>query len=162
LTTSILGPNGLPYADLSGDRAFKTFTKGDIVASLQWIDLQRHDPEYDEDGPVPCMVLHHAHRQMEVGCYVIPQAKAYKYIRTDGMGPTIHFANAVSLAVLELGFARTDKSAITRMIDIIVEHLPDLFAMPGQQPDALEVKRHVHGIEATMKVNGKAVRQEVL
>lgn len=161
MTSSILGPNGLPFADLSGDRSFKTFTKGDIVASLQWIDLQRHNPDYDEDGPVPCMVLHHAHRKVEVGCYVIPQAKAHKYIGSDGR-PTIYFADARAKALLELGFEPNDKHAITRLADLLYECLPELFAMPGQQPEALDMKRQTYGIEATMRINGKAVHQEVL
>lgn len=160
---AILGPKGLPVVDLGGSRALKQFTKGDITCSLQWIDLQAYNPDYDEEGAVPCMCLFHAHRRaIETSAYVIPQSAAFRFVRSDGQGPTVFFANAVALATLEMGFGPTDKSAQHRTIDMILEYLPDLFAMSGQQPDDLNVARALMGIEATVKVNGKTVKQEVI
>ncbi len=160
---SILGPTGLPIVDLGGSRAWRQFTKGDITCSLQWIDLQAFNPDYEEEGPVPCMCLFHAHRRsIETSTYVIPQSAAYKFIRTDGQGPTIYFNNAVALAVIEMGFGPNDKSAMYRVIDLIRDHLPDLFAMSGQQPAELDIKPQIMGIEATVKVNGKTVKQELI
>jgi len=158
---SILGPSGLPLVDLSGERAWKQFTKGDLVASMQWIDLQASNPGYDEEGPVPCMAIYHAHRRIDKTAYVIPQRAAFKYIGSDGK-PTILFHNAVALAVLEMGFGPTDRAAQRRMLDIFYECLPELFRMPRDQPDALEVARQIMGVEVTAKVNGKTMHQDVL
>lgn len=160
---AILGAKGLPLVDLGGERALKQVTRGDVTMSLQWIDLQASNPAYDEEGAVPCMCLFHAHRRaIETSAYVIPQSAAFNFIRTDGEGPTIYFANAVALATLEMGFGPNDKSAQHRVIDIIRDHLPDLFKMSGEQPSDLNVARALMGIEATVKVNGKTVKQEVI
>lgn len=160
---TILGPRGLPLVDLGGTRAWRQFTLGDITCSLQWVDLQQWNPEYDEEGPVPCMCLYHSHRRaLGTSAYVIPQSKAFRFIRSDGMGPTIWFHNAVALAQLELGFGPNDKSAQHRIIDIIKDHITDLFDMPSQQPAELELKPQIMGIEATVKVNGKTVKQELI
>lgn len=130
--------------------------------SLQWIDLQASNPDYDEEGAVPCMCLFHAHRRsIETSAYIIPQSAAFKFIRSDGLGPTILFHNAVALAVLEMGFSPTDTSAKHRTIDLIRDHITDLFAMSGEQPADLNVARQLLGIEATVKVNGKVIKQEV-
>lgn len=159
---ALLGPSGLPYVDLGGERALKQVTKGDVTMSLQWIDLHASNPDYDEEGPVPCMALFHAHRRtLETSAYVIPQTAAFKFVRSDGQGPTAYFANAVALATLEMGFGPNDKSAQHRVIDLIRDHLPDLFAMSGEQPADLTVARALMGIEATVKVNGKVIKQEV-
>jgi hypothetical protein len=158
---TILGPGGLPFVDMSGDRAWLQRTTGDIVSSFQWIDLHARNPEYEIDGPVPCLCLFHAHRHVENGCYVIPQSAAYKYAKSDGSGPTMLFFNAVALATLELGFDKNDKAAMKRVMDVVLEGVADLIKMPGQQPDDLEVKRRIEGIEATVKVNGKIVHQEL-
>ena len=159
---SILGPSGLPLVELSGERAWKQFTKGDVVVSLQWIDLKASNPDYDEEGAVPCMCLFHAHRRaLGTSAYVIPQSAAFRYIGGDGK-PTFWFRNAVAMAVLEMGFGPNDKAAITRVLDCLYEYLPELFAMSTHQPEALDVKRQVEGIEATFKVNGKTQHQELL
>lgn len=156
---TILGPSGLPFVDLSGDRSWRQYTKGDIVVSFQWIDLKASNPEYDEEGPVPCMVLHHAYRRMDTSAYVIPQTAAFKYIGANG-SPTMWFYNAVALAALEMGFDKNDKAAMTRTLDCVYEYLPELFKMSAQQPDALEVKKATQGIQLSVKVNGDTIHQQ--
>lgn len=92
---SLLGPSGTPYVDLSGARAWREFKKGDMVCSLQWLDLQAHDPNFPEDGPIPCMVLHHAFRRLEVGAHVIPQRYAYLYGAREESPPSTSSAASV-------------------------------------------------------------------
>lgn len=161
LAPTILGQSGLPLVDLSGERAWKQANKGDITMSLQWIDIQLTQPDYDEEGPVPCMVLFHSHRRMETGAYVIPMSKAHNYIGTDGR-PTLWFHKAIAGAVLEIGFEPSDRSAINRVHDLIYENLVDLFKMPTMQPDDLHVAKAVQGIEMAIRVNGKTIHQEVV
>ena len=158
---SLLGPAGTPYVNLGGERAWRQYTKGDMVCSLQWIDLQAHDPNFPEDGPIPCMVLFHAFRRVEAGAHVIPQRYAYLYGARDGK-PTPHFFRAVVDACETMGFDRNDKAAQFRCIDLVVEAMPDLILMPSEQPTPLEIKRHRLGIEVTARNGGKTLHSEVL
>lgn len=159
---SVLGPRGLPMVELGGDRAWRTFHKGDVIASLQWIEVQAFDPEFEEEGPVPCMCLFHAHRRMDQGSYVIPQRNAFQYALADGNGVPDAFKACVAMAAVQLGFSPTDTHAIHRVFDIVLEAMPDLIRMPSDQPAVLNVARPVQGIEATAKVNGKTIREELI
>lgn len=158
---SLLGPRGTPLVDLSGARAWRQFTKGDMVCSLQWLDLQAQDPEFPEEGPIPCMVLFHAFRRLETGAHVIPQRYAYLYGARDGK-PTFHFFRAVCDACETIGFDKNDKAAQFRMLDLVTEAMPDLILMPTEQPAALEIKRHRLGIEVTARNAGKTLISEVI
>jgi len=159
--TSLLGPRGTPMVELGGERAWRQYSKGDIVCSLQWLDLRAHDPEFPEEGPVPCMVLFHAFRRMHTGAHVVPQHYAYLYGAREGK-PTPHFFRGVVDACETVGFDRNDKAAQFRMMDLVVEALPDLIAMPGEQPSALEVRRHRLGIEVTARAGGTTLHSEVI
>ncbi|MNY54771.1 hypothetical protein D3C86_1906810 [compost metagenome] len=61
-----------------------------------------------------------------------------------------------------LGFDRNDKAAQHRMMDLVVEAMPDLILMPTEQPTPLEVKRHRMGIEVTARAGGKTLHREVI
>ena len=161
MSASILGPSGTPMVELGGERAWRKFTKGDITASLQWIDVQAQDPDFPDDGPVPCLCLFHSFRRMETGAHVIPQRHAYLYGATSGK-PTPQFFVSVLMACETVGFDRNDKAARHRIMDLVLEALPDLILMPSTQPNALEVKKHALGIEAAVKINGRMAHQESL
>ncbi|QNK66078.1 hypothetical protein [Variovorax sp. PAMC26660] len=158
---SLLGPRGTPMVELGGERAWRQYTKGEIVCSLQWLDLQAQDPAFPEDGPIPCMVLFHAFRRLNTAAHVIPQRYAYLYGAREGK-PTFHFFRGVADACETLGFDRNDKAAQHRMMDLVVEAMPDLIRMPTDQPNALEVQRHRMGIEVTARAGGKTLHSEVI
>lgn len=152
----ILGARGTPLVQIGGDRAWREFTKGDIVASLQWLDRADIDPE----GPHPCLILRPLYRKEDAGVYVIPQRNAYAYATRDG-GPTPHALGAAFKAAIEMGFF-PEQTTVHRILDLIVEVMPDLIRMPSMQPDSLEVKRAVQGIEISASIAGKTVAQEVI
>lgn len=152
----ILGARGTPLVQIGGDRAWKEFTKGDIVASLQWLDR----PDIDPDGPYPCLILRPLYRKEDAGVYVIPQRNAFAYGRSDGK-PTPHAMGAAFKAAIEMGLF-PDQSTVHRILDQIMEVMPDLIRMPSTQPNALEVKRAVRGIEISASIGGKNVAQEVV
>lgn len=152
----ILGARGTPLVQIGGDRAWKEFTKGDIVASLQWLDRADIDP----DGPHPCLILRPLYRKADAGVYVIPQRNACAYAHSDG-NPTAHALGASFKAAIEMGMF-PDQSTTFRILDQIMEVMPDLIRMPSIQPNALEVKRAVRGIEISATIGGKSVAQEVI
>lgn len=162
MNKTLLGPRGLPMVSLSGETAWKQFVKGDVIASLQWIDVQAFDPQFAHEGPVPCMCLFHAHRRVETGSYVIPQVNAFKYAKSDGVGVPLDFRMAVVKAVLELGFDKNDKAAIHRVFDIVLEAMPDLLKMPSDMPEELGVKKRTRGIEVTVRHGDTTIHQELI
>ena len=161
MNATLLGPRGTPMVELGGERAWRKYTKGDVVASLQWLDLQAQDPDFPEDGPIPCLCLFHAFRRMDTGAHVIPQRYAYLYGANDGK-PTPAFFNGVMNACETLGFDRNDKASQHRIMDIVLDAMPDLIRMPSTQPNPLEVKKHTLNIEASVKINGRMAHHESL
>lgn len=160
MSATLLGPRGTPYVELGGERAWRQYSKGDIVVSLQWVDLQAQDPSFPESGPIPCMCIFHAFRRMDTGAHVIPQRYAYIYGAREGK-PTPHFYRAVIDACETVGFDRNDKAAQFRMMDMVVEAMPDLINMPSDMPASLGLKKlQLGGIEATVKHNGRAIHEE--
>lgn len=150
---SILGPSGMPMVELAGERAWRVRTIGDIVCSFQWLDI-------GEEEPAPCMALFPANRRMDVAAYVIPQRNAYAYADSNG-NPTRELLGSAFKAAIHMGF-HPDQTTVRRIIDVIVEGMPDLIEMPSEQPAALEVRKVLHGIEATAKVNGRTIHEELL
>ena len=151
---TILGPNGTPYVELGGERAWLQRVTGDIVVSYQWLDV-------GEKEPSPCMVLFAASRRCLAGAYVIPQKNAHYFADNRGR-PTTHLLLAGRNAIQQMGFDANDRATVKRAIDIIVDGLADLVRMPSDQPGALHIDCIVRGIEARAKVGDKVFHQEVL
>lgn len=139
--------------ELGGERAWLQRVKGDIVCSFQWLDI-------GDDEPQPCMVLFPASRHMDTAAYVIPQRNAYAYATSSG-GATPDLMGCAFKAAQHMGMF-PDKSTVSRIMDIVLDGLPDLVRMPSDQHADLAVKRQHHGIEATVKVNGRTVREDLL
>jgi len=154
--STILSPRGTPLVQIGGDRAWREFTKGDIVVSLQWLDR----PDIDPEGPHPCMILRPLLRKEDAGVYVIPQRNGFAYAQRGG-GPTPHAMGAAFKAAIEMGFF-PDQSTVYRILDCVMECMPDLIRMPSVQPADLEVKRALMGIEASATINGRVLAQEVM
>jgi len=151
---SILGPKGQTWVEVGGDRCWLQRVKGDICVTYQWMQL----PGKKEPGAV--MALFPATLKLDGGVYVIPQENAYEYADSRG-GPTPHLLVAALNAAQTMGFF-PDESTVFRIVDIVVEGLADLIRMPSEQPGSLNIDRIVHGIEATAKVGGRVIHQEVV
>ena len=156
----LLGQSGRPFVELGGAAAWKTFTKGDIVASLQWLDLRSFGSP--EDGLEPVLALFAAHRRVDTAAYVVPQRSAFQFANRDG-SPTKHLLGSAFKAAVTMGF-HPDKATVHRIIDVIVDAMPDLIRMASAAPADLEatLERPLYGIEATASVNGKVVKETVL
>ena len=151
--TSILSARGQRHVELGGERCWEQRIKGDICISYQWFDIGKRDV-------AACMVLFPTTRKMDGGAYAIPQENAYEYADSKG-DPTPYLMVAAFNAAASMGFF-PDQSTVFRIVDIIVDGLPDLIRMPSDQPGELEVKRAVLGIEARAKVAGQIIHEELI
>lgn len=153
--SSILGPKGANWVEIGGDRSWgQQRIKGDICSGFQWIQIP------GKKEPQPCMVMFPTVMKLDGGAYVIPQDNAYEYGDAKG-NPTQHLMVAAYNAAQTMGFF-PDQSTVFRIVDIIIESLPDLIRMPSEQPDAFNLERAVLGIEASASVGGKVIHQEVI
>lgn len=150
---SILGPSGQSWVELGGDRSWEQRVKGDIVVSYQWLMAGKKEPQ-------ACMVLFPTVPKMDGGAYAIPQENAYEYGDARG-NPTPYLMTAAMNAATSMGFF-ADESTVFRIVDIIIEGLADLIRMPSEQPASLNLEKPKYGIEASAKVNGEIVHQEVI
>lgn len=151
--SSILGATGQNWVECGGERSWEQRIKGDIVVSYQWLHAGKKEPQ-------ACMVLFPVVAKMDGGAYAIPQDNAYEYSDASG-GPTPYLLTAAMNAATSMGFY-ADQATVFRIVDIIVDGLPDLIRMPSDQPGALDLKRAIHGIEATAKVDGRVIHQELI
>lgn len=161
MSATILGPAGTPFVELGGERAWRQRVIGDIVVSYQWLDLRALGDAAAEPEPEPCLCLFPAFRRLETGAYTIPQRNAYAYVDNRG-NPTPQLLMSAMRAADTLGFDPNDRAAVKRMIDVIVEGIPDLIDMPSEQPGALGIKRAVRGVEVEVKAGGRAMHSEVV
>jgi hypothetical protein len=145
-------------ACLGGEGAWKQRTIKGIFCSFQWLDLSADGLETTN----PCMVLFRP-GSMGGGAYVVPQQNAHRFGHRDGT-PTQHLLTASFAAAQQLGFDMRDKQAIRQVVDIVIEGLPDLILMPSEPPNGSSaiMKELVRGIEASVKVNGRKVYEELL
>ena len=151
--SSLLGASGQTWVELGGERVWEQRVKGDIVVSYQWLMTGKKEPQ-------ACMVLFPVVPKLSGGAYAIPQDNAYEYSDATG-GPTPYLLTAAMNAANSMGFF-ADQSTVFRIVDIIVDGLADLIRMPSDQPVRLDIERPKFGIEATAKVAGQVVHQEVI
>lgn len=158
MKVGLLGPTARPMVCLGGENSWKVRTIKGIFCSFQWLDLSAEGMESAE----PCMCLFRP-GITRPGAYIIPQRNAYRFGHADGT-PTQHLITAAFGAAQRLGFDMRDKQAIKQVIDIVIEGLPDLILMPSDPPNATEilVANAVQGIEATARINGKKIYEELL
>lgn len=154
MSASILGPSGSPFVELGGERAHLQRVLGEFIVSYQWLDLQ------DGEDPQACMCIFKTTRALDVVPYVIPQRNAFAFAEKSG-GPTPHAIGAAFKAAITMGM-HPAKDTVRKLLDIIVEGIPDLIRMPSDQPSALNFKRHIVGIEARATLNGRVINEEVL
>lgn len=151
--SSLLSPSGQTWVELGGERVYDQRIKGDITITLQWLMVGKPEPS-------ACMVLFPTVPKMDGGAYAIPQDNAYEYADSNG-NPTPYLMTAALNAATSMGFY-PDEFTVFRIVDIIIENLPDLIRMPSDQPQRLDIQKPVMGIEATAKVAGQVVREEVI
>lgn len=128
-----------------GDTAWKKFKKGDICVAFHWVN--------DE----PAMVLYPANRLIhKAGAYIIPLESAYQYAHNNGHPDLVYMREATLKAASVMGFHSPDKHLLHRIIDVIVEYIPDLISMPPVPVDMTIEKAVQENVgELSIKVDGE-------
>ena len=131
---------------IGGEKAWRKYKKGDIAVAYHWINGE------------PAMVLFPGNRMHSplVTPFVIPLSVGHQYVNSDGHPNMLNaFAAAVDAAKC-LGMA-SEPSTLHRIIDAIVEGMPDLVCMPPE-PAWADPTPKVDG-ELTIKRDGEIVTE---
>lgn len=148
----LLSQSGAPIVELGGARAYRQFIKGDIICSLQWLDIGHESREAQA-----CMVLFPANRKVETRAFALPQQNAHLYVTNKGI-PTALLVGAAFKGAIQMGF-HPDRSTVKRIIDICADAMEELVKMPSSQPRALDVKQQHRGVEVTISQGGRVIGQ---
>ncbi len=148
ISSSILSNTGLPMVLLGGDFVWRRRVTGDIVSEFKWL----------QDEPV--MILYRAVPSTKTGAFIIRLEDAHKYAQSNGM-PSIELMRDSMRAADSIGFF-ADKDAAKRMIDIILDGLPDLLAMPPMPPEQTKVDKPIGDGELSIKINGKTAMETLV
>lgn len=134
-------------AMIGGPKSWKQRIKGDIVVSYQWLNAE------------PAMVLFPKRKQtLDSGAFAICLSAAHQYANSDGY-PTQYALHQAVRGAKIMGFF-PDKATCIRIVDAIIDGIPDLVEMPPINPGYNEQKhREVIG-EMNITNHGKVIRTE--
>jgi hypothetical protein len=152
---AILGTSGRPIVEYGGDSAWLVRTKGDVVCSFQWLDV---NDESGEDQAAMC--FYPVVKKADGGAFAILQNCAHLYATRKGHA-TPHTMGAAFKYCMATG-AHPDKATIFRVMDIILESLPDLQKMPSSKPIGWTRAQPIQGIEIAVKVDGKTFHEALI
>ena len=128
---------------LGGETAWRVRTNGEIVSSYQWMNGE------------PAMFLYR--RGARVGAaFVLPLKNAYLWANNNGHPNLDHAIPSAETVAKVLGLS-ADRSSITRIIDVILDGLPDLVAMPPQRP--IDTPKAPTVGEMAIKLDGQTIAE---
>jgi len=138
---------------IGGERAWRRFRKGDIAIALHWINGE------------PAMVLFPAlvteSRLRRIVPFVIPLSVGHEYVNSSGHPNLLRALKGATEAAACLGML-PEASTVYRIVDAIVEAMPDLVAMPPE-PEALRKADQGPAVgEMSLRAGGKLVHEEVV
>lgn len=129
---------------LGGDKAWKVYSKGDIVISFQWVNGE------------PAMCLYPKNpRTLNPGAFVLSLDVAFKYADSRSGSPTPYCIEQAARAAQVMGFF-PDKFIVTRIVDAIMEGLLELIEMPPQ-PTGLNAQQTQEMGEMIVKMGGRTI-----
>jgi hypothetical protein len=135
---------------VGGERAWRKFRKGDIAIALHWVNGE------------PAMVLFPAHmtqgRVQRITPFVIPLSVGHEYVASDGHPNLLRALKGATEAAMCLGMT-PEMSTVHRIIDAIVETIPDLVSMPPEPVAMQRVDRGQPVGELSIQVDGQVVKE---
>lgn len=136
---------------IGGEKAWKKRAHGDIGVSFQWVNGE------------PSMILFPLHRRAsDSGAFVIGISVMHLYAQSNGY-PNLHtcIPRAQEAArTMDLG---QDKATVRRIVEIILDSLPDLAEMPPE-PDWTQqaVDKALNVGEMTIKTGDRVIAERVV
>lgn len=139
-----------------GPKCYRRRRFKDFMIFFEWFDPEKMEVGQGE----PTLVITRAHRfalSGNRGSVLIPLNAAYKYADSKSGGPTRWMAEFAVGACHELGLEPSPLNA-HKIIDAVVEHLPDLLRMPpAPHPDKFASRQAAPAGELEVLVDGKTV-----
>lgn len=132
---------------VGGEKAWRKYRKGDLGLAYHWLDGE------------PAMFLFPAGRQTGLGVvpFVIKLGVAHQYADSSGHPNLLNALPAAIDAAHCLGMS-SDPGTLHRIIDVIVDGIPDLVSMPPEPDWAKPESGKVDG-ELTIKRDGELVTE---
>lgn len=139
---------------IGGETAWRKYRKGDIGVALHWVNGE------------PAIVLYPLHalasRMRRLMPFVIPLSVGHEYVASDGHPNLLRALQGASEAAICLGM-QPELSVLHRIVDAIVEAMPDLVAMP---PEPASLQRQAEAGptvgELAIKVDGKTIHESAI
>lgn len=133
--------------EIGGEKAWRKYVKGDIGVSFQWVNNE------------PAMILFPVRRQkLDAGAFVICLSAAHLYAQNDGH-PALHYCIPKAIEAAKIMGMSVDKLTIHRIVDVILDAMPDLVSMPPEPNWAQIEKRGDTAGELVIKVDGETIME---
>lgn len=145
--SSILGPTGQKLVMLGGDVYDQRIT-GDIISEYKWVDGE------------PVMLLYKRVLGTNTQAYMIEFKDAYKFATSSG-NATKELVQQLCKDAARAINAENDKATIFRLIDIILNGLPDLLMMPPE-PKAHEIANRPTSGNDELKVTDRRTGETLI
>lgn len=127
-----------------GDNAWLKRINHGLVSSYQWFNGE------------PAMFLYPAGKERG-GAFVLPIDSAHQWVMSNGHPDLAHAIPVAMQAAKTMGLD-TDKSTIRRIVDVIIDGIPDLLRMPPERPKTLDEPGVAIG-EASIKLDGEVIHE---
>lgn len=149
LKSSLLHATGKKMVMLGGD-VFDQRVTGDIVSEFKWVDGE------------PVMLIYKRVLGNNTPAYMIEMADAHLFALSSGAPSKALLGKLCHEAARAIG-SEHDKATIFRLIDVIMDGLPDLLRMPPEPKEHEIANRPSSGNdEMSIKVNGQTVIEVVV
>jgi hypothetical protein len=107
----------MPF-EVGGSKCWRKFRRGNLLAALHWLDGE------------PAILLAAAGSR---SAYAIPLPVIHQYARADGYPEPEALARLAPAVADHLGLG-LDRSTLYQVVEIVLDALPDLVAMPPAPP----------------------------
>lgn len=147
MRTTLLDPeSGRKMVMLGGD-FYKQYKKGDLIVEFKWVDEE------------PVMILYKRTLGANSPAYMIEMKDAHQYALSNGEASKSLVCELGMQAANALG-CHNDRATAFRIIDAIVNFLPDLIKMPPAPKEIILADAPSRGEdELTIKVDGKVIAE---
>ncbi|MCK7581088.1 MAG: hypothetical protein MZV65_39330, partial [Chromatiales bacterium] len=129
---------------LGGETAWRVRRVGDLVLSYQWLDGE------------PCLFVYPARARRGAGALAVPLASAHQWAGADGYPALDHAIPTATRGAQMMGMF-PDSWTVRRIVEAVVDGLPDLLEMPPEPPSLAKPAPSVG--EMTIKIDGQTVAE---